>query len=211
MARLVRELNRSPVLDVGAAQGIMGVLLRDTGLELDAIEPHPQWAESARAVYRNVFDRTIECADDVPDGMYPVIVCGDVLEHVVDPVAALEKLKRMATPDARFIISIPNVAHVAVRFMLLLGFFPRMQRGILDKTHLHFFTRRTASQMLGEAGLRVERTSATPVPLDELWRGGEGTILFKLLMGIQHGFVRMLPTLFGYQWIFVARRADERR
>lgn len=209
IARLVREMNRSPVLDVGAAQGIMGLLLRDSGLVMDAIEPHPQWADAARAHYRDVFDRAIESADDVPEGTYPVVICGDVLEHVVDPVAALRKLQRMATADARFIVSLPNVAHVAVRTMLLLGFFPRMQRGILDKTHLHFFTRRTAIQMLREAGLRVERISATPVPLDELWRSGEGTFVFKMLMRIQHALVRLLPRLFGYQWIFVARHAGE--
>jgi hypothetical protein len=105
------------------------------------------------------------------------------------------------------VISLPNVAHVAVRTMLLVGVFPRMERGILDKTHLHFFTRKTAAQMLQEAGLRVERVSATPVPLDELWKRGEGTLPFKLMMRLQHAMVALLPRLFGYQWIFQARPA----
>jgi hypothetical protein len=91
--------------------------------------------------------------------------------------------------------------------MLLFGLFPRMERGILDKTHLHFFTRRTAMQMLRAAGFRVERVAPTPVPLEELWRGGAGTVPFRLLMAAQNALVRLLPRLFGFQWIVIARPA----
>jgi hypothetical protein len=65
--------------------------------------------------------------------------------------------------------------------------------------------------MLEEAGLRVERVSATPVPLDELWKRGEGTLLFKLMMRVQHVMIALLPRLFGYQWIFVARPVPDTR
>jgi 2-polyprenyl-3-methyl-5-hydroxy-6-metoxy-1,4-benzoquinol methylase len=211
ITRIVRELRRSPVLDVGAAQGILGQNLAGSGIEIDGIEPNPAWAEAARPHYRSVFVSPIECVSTLPPRTYAVVVCGDVLEHVVDPIAALRKLRAAATEDATFVISLPNVAHLAVRTMLLFGCFPRMQRGILDKTHLHFFTRKTAIQMLEEAGLRVERVSATPVPLDELWKSGEGTILFRVMMRVQHVFVALLPRLFGYQWIFVARPLPDRR
>jgi 2-polyprenyl-3-methyl-5-hydroxy-6-metoxy-1,4-benzoquinol methylase len=205
ITRIVRELGRSPVLDVGAAQGILGLILKHSGLTIDAIEPHPEWAAAAEPNYRRVYVGAIECVPDLPQHAYPVVICGDVLEHVVDPLAALAKLRTAATADARFLISVPNVAHIAVRVMLLFGFFPRMQRGILDKTHLHFFTRRTALQLLREAGFQIERTSATPVPLDELWPRGEGSLPFRLAMAVQHVFVTLFPRLFGYQWIFVAR------
>ena len=210
ITRIVRALARSPVLDVGAAQGILGQNLAGSGIEIDGIEPNAAWAEAARPHYRNMFVSPIECVSTLPR-TYAIVVCGDVLEHVVDPVAALLKLRAAATNDAAFVISLPNVAHVAVRTMLLFGCFPRMQRGILDKTHLHFFTRTTAIQMLEEAGLRVDRVSATPVPLDELWKRGEGTLLFKVMMRMQHVFVALLPRLFGYQWIFLARSVPDAR
>lgn len=206
ITRLVRQLNRGPVLDVGAAQGILGQMLADAHLPIDAIEPHADWANSARNHYRHVYNCSIEAANGLPRKLYAVVICGDVLEHTLDPVAALRKLAEHSTDDAAFIISLPNVAHIAVRFLLLLGLFPRMQRGILDKTHLHFFTCRTAIQMLRRAGLRVDRASATPVPLEELWRGGPGNPFFRLVMGIQKALVWLLPRLFGYQWVFVARR-----
>jgi 2-polyprenyl-3-methyl-5-hydroxy-6-metoxy-1,4-benzoquinol methylase len=197
IARIVRELNLSPVLDVGAAQGIIGQLLHASGLEVDAVEPNPAWADAARPHYRNVFASRIEDAPLAPS-QYRVIVCGDVLEHTVDPLAALRRLIAHGTEDAVFVVSVPNVAHIAVRFMLLFGRFPRMDRGILDRTHLHFFTRDTAEQMLREAGLSIEKVSSTPVPLD----GSFSSPLMKL----QHAALTLTPRLFAMQWIFVARR-----
>ncbi len=107
----------------------------------------------------------------LPPKTYRMVICGDVLEHVPDPVGVLRKLKDAATDDAVFVVSVPNVAHLAVRLMLLFGYFPKMDRGILDRTHLHFFTRDTAEAMLRDAGLRVTRVTSTGVPLDEPARG----------------------------------------
>jgi 2-polyprenyl-3-methyl-5-hydroxy-6-metoxy-1,4-benzoquinol methylase len=202
----VLRLRRQPVLDVGAAQGILGRLLEGSGLAIDAVEPHPQWAQDARPFYRRVFNDTIENAP-LPERAYEVVLCGDVLEHTVDPVVVLRRLTRAATDDAVFIISLPNVAHLAVRMMLLFGLFPRMEKGILDKTHLHFFTRDTAEATLREAGLRVESASVTGVPLEEVWRGGEAKLLFRVARKLQHAALALAPRLFGYQWVFVARPA----
>jgi SAM-dependent methyltransferase len=203
---LVRRLGRSPILDVGAAQGFLGQLLHDSPLDLDAVEPNPTWAEHARPFYRRVFASSIEDAE-LSDKTYRVVVCADVLEHTVDPVAVLQQLRRVATDDAIFIISLPNVTHLAVRLMLLFGYFPRMERGILDRTHLHFYTLDTARDTLREAGLEVVRARPTGVPLDELWPGGEGRLLFALLMRLQHLALLLAPRVFGFQWVLVARPA----
>src|SRR4028119_30473 len=86
IVRLVRRLRREPVLDVGAAQGLLGRLLQHTELTVDAVEPNPDWAELARPFYRKVFAATIE-AVALPADTYSTVVCADVLEHTVDPVA----------------------------------------------------------------------------------------------------------------------------
>lgn len=205
IVRLVRRIRRSPILDVGAAQGFLGQLTQGDNLEIDAVEPNPHWAEHARPFYRTVFASTMEDAH-LPDGSYRVIVCADVLEHTVDPVGVLQQLNRVSTDDAVFIVSLPNVAHLAVRLMLLLGYFPRMERGILDRTHLHFFTRDTAEETLAAANLEVIYARPTGVPLDELWPSGEGSVLFKLLMWLQHLALLLAPRLFGFQWVLVARK-----
>jgi 2-polyprenyl-3-methyl-5-hydroxy-6-metoxy-1,4-benzoquinol methylase len=200
------RLRKEPVLDVGAAQGILGRLAEGSGLTIDAVEPNPQWAEHARPHYRQVFNGTIESAP-LPEKTYRMVLCGDVLEHTVDPVAALRRLRRAATDDATFVVSLPNVAHLGVRTMLLFGRFPKMERGILDKTHLHFFTRDTAEQMLRQTGLKVLSARATGVPVDELWRRGEGKVLFRAAVRMQHLALDLAPRLFGMQWVFVAEPA----
>lgn len=206
IVHLLKQVHRSPILDVGAAQGFLGQLLQGSDLVVDAVEPNPEWAEHARPFYRTVFASTIEDAH-LPAASYPVIVCADVLEHTADPVGVLKQLRAVATEDAVFIISLPNVAHGAVRLLLLAGQFPKMERGILDRTHLHFLTRRTAVALLGEAGLHVKRVRPTGFPLDELWPSGQGTMLYQLLVRLQHVLLLVAPTFFGWQWVLVAQPA----
>ena len=203
IAQIIRTRKPRQTLDVGAAQGFLGQLLQNSGLILDAIEPNPHWAAHAKPFYRHVYQSTVEQAN-LPDATYDAIVCADVLEHLPDPLAVLQQLRRLATPDALFIISLPNVAHLAVRLMLLFGHFPKMDRGILDRTHLHFFTRDTAADLLHNAGLRIQSISSTGIPLDELWPTANGNPLFHLLTKIQHLTLSLAPRLFAMQWIFQA-------
>src|SRR5688572_18841158 len=208
IARLIRERRPGEVLDVGAAQGILGRMLgedlksqiSDFEIQIDAIEPNAQWAEAARPFYRRVINATVEAAE-LEEGLYDAIVCADVLEHLADPVGTLKRLRRAAKGDAMFIVSVPNVAHIAVRGMLLFGKFPKMERGILDKTHLQFWTKDTAMEMLREAGLKVEQVMSTVVPLEDM---GDG-VLVRAMMGMQRMAVAMLPRLFAMQWIFVCK------
>ncbi len=204
IVKLVRRVGRAPVLDVGAAQGFLGQMLHTEGTPIDAIEPHPLWAEHARAYYQTVYASSIEAAE-LPAHRYPIVVCADVLEHTVDPVAALTQLRAAATDDATFIISLPNVAHIAARLLLLAGRFPRMERGIFDRTHLHFYTRATATAMLREGGLQVVLARPTPVPLEQIWPPDSRRTLLRALMLMQRAALLLAPALFGFQWIFVAR------
>ena len=207
--RLVRRIGHAPVLDVGAAQGFLGQMLQQDGVIVDAVEPHPLWAAHARPYYRTLYMNDIESAS-LPAHCYRVVVCADVLEHTVDPVRVLGKLMQAATLDATFIVSLPNVAHIAARLLLLFGRFPQMDRGIFDRTHLHFYTLRTATDMLRVAGLRTVLARPTPVPLEQIWPAGRGARLLSALMALQHAGLLLAPTLFGFQWILLAR-ADRNR
>jgi SAM-dependent methyltransferase len=182
---------------------MLGQLIQGSGLAIDAVEPNPDWAAVARPYYRNSYTGTIESVS-LPEKHYQVIVCGDVLEHTVDPAEVLRQLRRLATDDAVFIVSVPNVAHFSVRLMLLFGLFPKMPRGILDRTHLHFFTRKTAIAMLNDAGLTVSRILKTGVPLEQLGRGDGARRTLAGLSRLQNPFLLLMPRLFAFQWIFVA-------
>jgi SAM-dependent methyltransferase len=211
ISALLRQIRPKLTLDVGAAQGFLGQILRQDGLILDAVEPQAYWAEHARPFYRTVYPCTIEEAQQrgllAEETRYDAVVCADVLEHVPDPVGVLKQLRAVATPDATFIISLPNITHLAVRLMLLFGYFPKMDRGILDRTHLHFLTKDTGRALIESAGLRVERVSSTGVPLDEVFKKSEGGLLFGVAMKMQHLALAIWPRMFAMQWIFVARPA----
>ena len=205
IARLVRRLGREPILDVGASDGQLGRLLAGSELAIDAIEPDSAAAEEAVPFYRSVQASTLEAAD-IPANTYRMIVCADVLEHTVDPSAAVQTLLDAATPDAIFIVSLPNVAHLAARGLILAGRFPQHDRGIFDRTHLHFYTRETALELVRNNGLRVRQVMTTPVPLEEIWPARMSSTGLEAAMRAQVLAARLLPTLFAFQWIIVAER-----
>jgi len=203
IAGLLQSLKLSPVLDVGAAQGMLGHLVQGSGLVIDAVEANPEWAKLARPYYRNTWASIVEDAP-LPNNEYKLVVCADVLEHTPNPVGVLKRLREAATSDGTFIISVPNVAHVAVRTMLLFGYFPKMERGILDRTHLQFFTKDTAREMLNAAGLELREMRATGVPLDEVWKSGEGKLPYRIMQKAQHVALDVWPRMFAMQWVMVA-------
>ena len=206
IARYIRRLNRGPVLDVGAASGQLGRLLADAHLPIDGIEPDAEAAEAARPFYRSVVTARVEDAELEPSS-YAVVVCADVLEHTPDPHAVLRHLVAASAEDAVFLISLPNVAHLAARLIVLAGRFPQHDHGIFDRTHLHFYTRDTALGLIRSAELRIKDVGVTPVPLEEIWPQVLGEASRELAMRAQMAAASVAPTLFGFQWLIVARRA----
>ncbi|MDQ6681680.1 MAG: class I SAM-dependent methyltransferase [Chloroflexota bacterium] len=210
IARLVAVLGVSPILDVGAAEGSLARLLRGRSLTIDAVEPDPDWAAAAAPLYRRVYAEAVETAA-LPARTYRAVVCADVLEHTADPVGVLRQLREAATRDARFVISVPNVAHAAARALLLIGQFPQAERGIFDRTHLHFYTRSTALEMIRAAGLEPVAVETTPVPLEHLWPHALGGTLLEAAMRLQELAIRLAPRLFSFQWIVVAEAREPGR
>lgn len=205
IGRFLRRLGRQPILDVGASSGQLGRILAGTNLIIDGVEPDADAADAARKFYRSIVTARIEDAE-LPTATYEVVVCADVLEHTRDPVAVLRHLVAASTSEAVFIISLPNVAHIAARLLLLAGAFPRHDRGIFDRTHLHFYTRTTALELIRDAGLVVGGVSTTPVPLEDVWPPILGKVTREIAMRAQTYAARLSASLFAYQWLIVARR-----
>ncbi|HEY0661558.1 MAG TPA: methyltransferase domain-containing protein [Lysobacter sp.] len=148
------------VLDVGCWNGTLGrTLIRDADAIVDGIERDPVQAQLAR----DVGYRTVDVADldyGIPEAngrSYDFILCGDVLEHLVHPDAVLATLAQRLKPGGRAIVSLPNIAFAANRLTHLQGRWDYKDYGILDRTHLRFFTQRTMVALVEGAGLRVTR------------------------------------------------------
>jgi SAM-dependent methyltransferase len=151
-------------LDVGAADGFLAERLTAQGWRVTALESDPAQAARARGRCERVIVADLEGPVEV-GGPFDALVFGDVLEHVGDPAAVLARLHRSLRAGGLVVVSVPNVAHLWVRLNLLLGRWEYQDRGILDRTHLRFFTRRSLLRLLREVGLVVETLAVTPVPL----------------------------------------------
>ncbi len=195
------------VLDVGAAEGYLAEILTRRGFEVTCLERDPGLAAAAAGKCRRVVVADLE--REVPPlvGPFDVILCGDVLEHLSDPARVLASLTQHLSGDGILIASVPNVAHLWVRLQLLLGHFEYAERGILDRTHLRFFTRKSFRQLLADSKLALVALNPTPVPLPLLIpERFHGRWLFAL-HALSALAARCWPGLLAYQFVAVARRA----
>jgi 2-polyprenyl-3-methyl-5-hydroxy-6-metoxy-1,4-benzoquinol methylase len=202
---LLNLTDGSRVLDVGTATGILARLCPEKNLAFYGIEPNSDWAKIAWPDYQNIFVGFVEEAPPEYLENYQAVLLADVLEHMPAPETVLKKLVERQTSECVFVISIPNIANFVVRLSLLVGQFDYTDRGILDRTHLRFFTRRTLIEMVNRCGLKIESIQATPIPLElvsPFFNNPIGYFLYKALAQI----TKMLPSLLGYQFVIKARK-----
>lgn len=201
------------VLDVGCASGYLARLLMERGCRVIGVEIDPDAARQARAYCEAVFELSAEALDQLPpdQGPFAVVLFGDVLEHLAHPETALVGAHRLVEPEGTVILSVPNIAHYSVRFRLLVGQFNYTRDGLLDRTHLHFFTRHSITALARASGFTVivrDVTQGSPLIY-------AGHLLRKLGLGrtrltraIDTGDLwlsRKLPGLFGFQHLLVLR------
>lgn len=195
-------------LDVGAADGFLAERLTAQGWSVTALERDPELAARARGRCKEVVVADLESAPPLLHGPFDAIVYGDVLEHLSDPGAVLRALDQTLAPGGTVIVSVPNVAHLWVRLSLLAGRFDYADRGILDRTHLRFFTRRTLRELLRAAGLTVVELAVTPVPLPLVvpprWHGRWLPRVHALSAGAARGW----PGGLAYQFVAVCRARE---
>jgi 2-polyprenyl-3-methyl-5-hydroxy-6-metoxy-1,4-benzoquinol methylase len=159
------------VLDVGCATGYLAAELEAGGAAVTGVEADPAAAAAARrgglAVVEGDVEAPATLAEAGARGPFDAIVCGDVLEHLRAPDRVLAGLTGLLAPGGRIVASLPNIAHWTARRALLRGRFPQDDHGLFDRTHLRFFTRRTARDLAARAGLEVagERFAPAPLPL----------------------------------------------
>jgi 2-polyprenyl-3-methyl-5-hydroxy-6-metoxy-1,4-benzoquinol methylase len=185
------------VLDVGCSSGYLSQPLHERGNTVVGLELDPAAAREAERWCERVFVGDVETMElPLASASFDVVLCGDVIEHLRDPGAALARLRPFLKPDGRLVLSTPNIANWAMRLSLLAGRWRYTDRGFLDRTHVHLFTRATLVETVERAGYRVERVDFTvPVPGDRDALDAAGRALGRLR-----------PTLFAYQWLLIAEQ-----
>lgn len=193
------------LLDLGAAGGELGRAVRGHCSYLAAVEPDGSAPAPGRAVYDDW-----RPVDALSAGSWPqpfdVVVCADVLEHLPEPHLLLGLISTWLRPRGVVLVSLPNVANVSVRLSLLSGNFRYAERGILDRTHLRFYTLETARELLTSAGFRIRGVDASAMPYELAvpWLGrppwAPATRAFAATSA------HLMPRLFGYQFLFEAEK-----
>lgn len=160
------------ILEIGPSTGYMTRAFLDNGCTIDVVESSQEAVAKLPKGVRRIFNRSIEEEEIYGAlGNYAFIIMADVLEHLVRPEKVLKKLLKRVSADTKLLISLPNIAGWAMRKQLFFkGDFQYQKSGLLDKTHLHFYTVNTLPKMLLEAGWRVDRMigTITRLPLEGL-------------------------------------------
>ena len=207
LLKYMAQRSAADVIDLGCSDGVLSMQMRSLGHVVTGvdIEEHAQ-------VFGRV-DKFIQANLDagLPSSLSSecdVVVCADVLEHVREPEALLAQIAPLLRPGGAVLASIPNFGHWYPRIRTVLGIFDYDRRGILDRGHVRFFTRRSFERMARTAGYEVYRIGATGLPIDVADRGGKEGFSRRLrpIRAVDKLLVKIRPQLFAYQFIYELKR-----
>jgi 2-polyprenyl-3-methyl-5-hydroxy-6-metoxy-1,4-benzoquinol methylase len=163
--------NAKFVIDVGCASGVLGSAIKrqHPGVQVRGVELSSDAAARAREVLDDVYCGSAE--NPLPS-TWPnpdCVIFGDVLEHLQDPWRVLRYYRTLMSTGDKVVVSVPNIGHRSVLAGLLRGKFDYMDAGILDRTHLRFFTRASAIALLESSGFKVEQVMGREDALKPRW------------------------------------------
>jgi glycosyltransferase involved in cell wall biosynthesis len=200
------------VLDLGCGEGAVAMDLQKNGNRITGVDllPHAPYSKALDAYYCADLDAGIQDVIERLGGKrFDRVLLLDVLEHLRRPERLLCDCHQVVEADGQVIISVPNVANITVRLALLLGRFNYTERGILDRTHLRFFTRATARRFVEENGFRVVEERATVMPVELVLGLSPENLLMKAINRTLAVLTYLMPSVFGYQIMFAAQPVAE--
>lgn len=217
------------VLDVGCGFATTSARIQKLGNDVTGIDASPEIVSVARQRLGRVVHANLEDFETVAAELgavtFDALIFADVLEHLVWPVSTFRRYLRFLRDGGTVIVSLPNVGLWSVRFAHLFGNWDYAETGVLDRTHLRFFTRKSARWMLDEAGLEPVRTTYNPglvrpfVPLaKKFFAAGNSSdpsalmnsTPYRLYLAAVHPVERAIaslwPGMLAFQMIYEAKR-----
>lgn len=191
------------VLDVGCGPGYLAGALAVRGFHVTGIDgPGRAGADFPPAV--TLIEADLDLGLPPLRGAFDFILCADVLEHLRQPERLLAALRGALAPGGRLLASLPNSGHAWFRWNVLRGRFPAEDRGLFDRTHLHFYTWRGWRDLFAAAGFTMESVRVSGVPVGLALPRWEDTVPVRALEWLSHAMARLWKTMFAYQFVVTA-------
>jgi len=212
--KVIENLQLGSVLDVGCAGGEISEYAAQIGHKVVAIDLNQPQNQLTNAIFvQHDLDKGLPLTIE---GKFDLIICADVLEHLRTPDKLLYDLQERLTTSGKIIASIPNFGNWYPRIRVLLGKFDYDARGILDQSHLRFFTRKSFTRIANTAGYDVTKIWTTGTPFEVMLRGApkrriSWKTMLSVLAKIDRGLCRLRANLFAYQFIFELTPKTSRR
>jgi 2-polyprenyl-3-methyl-5-hydroxy-6-metoxy-1,4-benzoquinol methylase len=232
---ILREFRRllpytGRVLDVGCGRAALGEAVRQLGWEVWGVEQSGAACETATKRLDRLIQADLHDLDRVRaeagGTRFDGLIFSDVLEHVYDPLGVLEKYLTLVRPGGKVFISVPNAVVWTNRLRLMLGKVEYADTGVMDRTHIRFFTFRTGRRLVEAAGCRVNRIASTPylvralLPLLKRKAHGEDgppnpraiidslpyRLYMKYLYPVEHAVASLWRTMFAFRIIVVGTK-----
>ena len=188
------------VLDLGCSGGLLAQGMSKRGCTVTGVDAIEISGVRDRVEQFYVADLSQGLPQEL-NGTFDYVVMGDLIEHLANPTALLQDARAHLMPNGRLVTSVPNFSHWYPRLRMLLGRFDYDQRGILDATHLRFYTRKSITALLHINGFTVLSAKPTGLPLSAIGIHG---VMAKPVRFISGLLMKVWPTMFGYQFVLEA-------
>jgi SAM-dependent methyltransferase len=191
------------VLDVGCAGGYLGALLAARGYRVTGIDS-PGAGNAGFPESVELVEADLERGLPALSGRFDFVICADVLEHLRRPDLLLGEVREVLARGGRLAASLPNSGHAWFRWTVLTGRFPAEDRGLFDRTHLHFYTWRGWLDLLNSRGFRIETLRSSGVPVGLAFPNSREAGWVHALERLSFESARWWKGLFAYQFIVTA-------
>ena len=196
------------VLDVGCAGGYLGAILASRGYRVTGIDS-PGSAHAGFPDSIELLEADLDLGLPPLTGRFDFVICADVLEHLRRPALLLRDLRTVLATGGRLAASLPNSGHAYFRWNVLTGRFPAHDRGLFDRTHLHFYTWRGWLDLFHAAGFRIGTVRSSGVPIGLALPKWEGSAAVRVLERMSYESARWWKKMFAYQFIVTAMPESE--
>lgn len=192
------------LLDVGCGNGFLARLLGQTGFQVTGLE-HPQGYDANFPAEVALIAHDLETPLPELPGKFDVIVVADVLEHLRKPSDLLTALRPYLSKGGCVVASLPNSGNIYFRLNILLGRFPQEDKGLFDRTHLHFYMWQNWEDLFSACGFELEVYDVSGIPVGLAFASMADSWLVKMGEWGCYQLARIWKTLFAYQFLVVAK------